>query len=88
MTDQLDTDLLRHVQERDTDTDEALLSSSIPYSHRELIQRAIVAVKPAPGDPPTPRWALVKALFSTSDRAAKLICWNFGFDPEHLICGE
>jgi ribosomal protein S13 len=56
--------------------------SDIPYSERELIQRAIKLAKT-----PTcsPRWALVKRIFGTGKTVSIAICTKYGFDPDKEV---
>ena len=55
-------------------------NSEIPYSERELIQRAIKQAKPFAHN--TPRWVLVKRVFGTGSTVSTAICAKYGFDPD------
>ena len=68
-----------------TDTD-------IPYSERDLIQRAINSASSAHESKcadgvaaPRPRWDIVKHLFCCGSNAADRICWRYGFDPDGVV---
>ena len=68
-------------------------NSDIPYTERELIQRALKRAKPEPGERDTPRWVLAKRTFGTGETVSRLICFRFGFDPDKEIeapylCGD
>jgi ribosomal protein S13 len=54
--------------------------TGVPYSERELIQRAINNAKPFAFD--APRWCLVKRVFGTGAHVSRAICWKYGFDPD------
>ena len=62
---------------------------AIPYSERELIQRAInshseayrARVKAGYAYAP-PRWFIVKNLFGTGQTVSRSICEKYGFDPD------
>lgn len=58
-------------------------NSDIPYSERELIQRAIRQAKPFSGS--YPRWVMVKRVFGTGYHASTAICEKYGFDPDKQI---
>lgn len=60
-------------------------NSDIPYTEREIIQRAIDSAKPRPGERPKARWELVKRIFMTGQTVSRLICYRYGFDPDKEI---
>lgn len=60
--------------------DEYGLDSEIPYSERELIQRAIKKAKPFARK--NPRWIMIKRLFGTGKHVSRAICTKYGFDPD------
>jgi hypothetical protein len=57
--------------------------TEIPYSERELIQRAISNARPLSRG--APRWAVVKQAFGTGSRVSWAICKKYGFDPEEMV---
>ena len=66
--------------------------SDIPYTERELIQRALSsafsehASKCSDGVAvPEPRWELVKLHFLCGSTVASLICYKYGLDPEVMV---
>ena len=61
------------------------METDIPYTERELIQRALANARPHPGARDTPRWALAKRTFGTGQTISRLICSRFGFDPDKEI---
>ena len=61
------------------------LESAVPYSERQLIQRAIKKARPRYGKRGKPRWALVKDLFGTGQTVSTAICTKYGFDPDKDI---
>jgi hypothetical protein len=56
--------------------------SEIPYSERELIQRAIRSLDRRGGS--LPRYVRVKQLFVTDSEASRAICYKYGFDPDKI----
>lgn len=62
-----------------------LRKSTIPYTERELLQRA-VANLPETMRPQrdTPRWMLVQKLFNCDEDTAHRICWRYGFDSDSI----
>lgn len=60
-------------------------NSSIQYSERELIKRAIRTVRPTYPAPRKARWVLVKGLFGTGQTVSRAICSRYGFDPDAEI---
>lgn len=59
--------------------------SDIPYSERELVQRALAAARPNAGERDLPRWVLAKRVFSTGRTVSMLICTRYGFDPDKEV---
>lgn len=59
--------------------------SDIPYSERELIQRALTAAKPNYGELDMPYWILAKRLFMTGRTVSMAICTHYGFDPNQEV---
>ena len=64
------------------------MTTNIPYTERDLIQRAIQAARPPAHKSPMPRWALVKQTFLTGQTVSKLICSCYGFDPDKEISAD
>lgn len=64
--------------------DEYGLDTEIPYSERDLIQRAIKQAKPFAAK--TPRWVMVKHVFGTNHTVSTAICTRYGFDPDQELC--
>lgn len=66
--------------------------SEVPYSERELIQRAIngaigkYAYQCTEGtSPPMPRWDVVKRLFCCGSTVATAILYKYGLDPNAMV---
>lgn len=59
--------------------------SDIPYSDRDLVQRALAAARPNQGERDLPRWVLAKRVFSTGKTVSVLICTRYGFDPDKEV---
>ena len=60
----------------------SLDDSAVPYSERNLIQRAIRSLDRKQN--PWPRWVRVKALFGTGPEMSRAICYKYGFDPDEI----
>jgi hypothetical protein len=61
--------------------------SELPYSERELIQRAIDQAAQYGANCGQPRWVSVKRLFAVGSGVAEAICWKYGYDPDKDIGG-
>ena len=66
--------------------------TDIPYTERDLIQRAIISATARHISgcidgtaAPKPRWAIVRDLFGCGSTVATAICYRYGFDPEKMI---
>jgi len=59
--------------------------SEIPYTERELIQRAIDQAAQYGANYGQPRFVSVKRAFAVGSSVASAICWRYGYDPEKLV---
>ena len=66
--------------------------TDIPYSERDLIERAIDSVSSWHRShcidgtaAPKPRWLIVRDLFGCGSTVATAICYSYGYDPEKMI---
>ena len=61
--------------------------TDLPYSERELIQRAIDQASQYGANTGQPRWVAVKRAFAVGSTVAEAICWKYGYDPDKVIGG-
>jgi hypothetical protein len=61
-----------------------MTESEIPYTERQLIQRAIVAGidRNRQKGIEIPTWAVAKDVFMCGKTVSTAICWKYGFDPD------
>jgi hypothetical protein len=69
--------------------------TDIPYTERDLIQRAINSASARHTSEcvigiasPKPRWRIANDVFFCGPTVATAICYRYGFDPEKMIGGE